>query len=105
MSLVELTDGRGGVEGVLGEPNHTTARKPGPLYTIQFFLVGSKEFCTVLLRKQFKKAIRLRKYLLMVSAVIDCKVLPLAAILFYSIINICISKTLYVGGLLAGLVC
>ncbi len=31
MSTVELTDRGGGVGGVVEEPNHTTARKPGPL--------------------------------------------------------------------------
>jgi hypothetical protein len=62
---VELTDRRGGLEGVLEEPNHTRVRKPGPLYTIytiQFSLVGSKEFCLVF-RRQYKKAMRLRKYI------------------------------------------
>ncbi len=31
LSSVELTDGRGEGEGVGDEPNHTTAKKPGPL--------------------------------------------------------------------------
>jgi hypothetical protein len=57
------------VERVLEEPNHTRVRKPGPLYTIytiQFSLVGSKELCLVF-RRQYKKAMRLRKYLQKVS--------------------------------------
>jgi hypothetical protein len=41
VSLAELTDGRG-VEGVGEEPNHTRARKPGSLYTIQYSLVEVK---------------------------------------------------------------
>jgi hypothetical protein len=28
-------------EGMGEEPNHATAKKPGPLYIIQYFLVGS----------------------------------------------------------------
>jgi hypothetical protein len=31
VSPVELTGGRGSGEGVEEEPNHTTAKKPGPL--------------------------------------------------------------------------
>ncbi len=39
VSSDELTDGRGG-GGVSGEePNHTTARKSGPLYIIQYSLL------------------------------------------------------------------
>ncbi len=40
-SQVELTDGGG--EGVGEEPNHATARKPGPLYIIQYSLVRAKD--------------------------------------------------------------
>ncbi len=34
----EFTGGTGGGEGVGEEPNHTTARKPGPLENIQYSL-------------------------------------------------------------------
>jgi hypothetical protein len=45
VSPVELIDGREG-EGLGKEPNHSKARKPGPLYIIQYSLLHV--YCTVL---------------------------------------------------------
>ncbi len=49
----QLAAGRGMGKGVDEEPNHTTARKPGPLYIIQYSLVCDIDLTTHLIMELY----------------------------------------------------